>query len=461
MHGAFFMVFAAAVALRLLALSAWSPAYFPHPSFGDSASFVDAARLGVYTDPTRPAGYPALLAGLHALSDRLTVTIVVQHILGLAGAVLLWASVLRAGGPRWVAVIAGGVVALNGDQIFLEHTLLSDVLFQFFVFGALYCAASALETRKPAWLVLTGAALGAACVVRSAGLVLIPLLALLVAVSGRTRQVRHATVAALLVVAPALALLTADAALRAATTSLSGLSPTSGWSLYARTAQFADCSKFNPPPGTRALCESTPPAVRPGPTFYASFDQSPAKRLFGAPPAGNDALEAFARAAIVNQPFAYARAVGIDVLRYVKPDLSRRPSAGLGPEALAMRRADPEVTISATARLRSYYDPFVARMGPGADVLRRYQQIVRFHGVLYALAFALVVTGLAVGSSSGRMLIALYGGVGVALIVFSAAVLTYNPRYGLPASGPLAVAALIGLAELRRVVLRASVSSRH
>ncbi len=50
----------------------------------------------------------------------------------------------------------------------------------------------------------------------------------------------------------------------------------SGWGFYSRSAPFADCTKFDPPEGTEALCEEKPRTSGFGPDFYGWEPDSPA-----------------------------------------------------------------------------------------------------------------------------------------------------------------------------------------
>jgi len=78
---------------------------------------------------------------------------------------------------------------------------------------------------------------------------------------------------------------------------------------------FADCSKFTPPKGTRVLCERTPPERRANPGAYVlTAGYSPGIKHFRGPFDGtsedNRKVGAFARAAILGQPFDYLEKVG-------------------------------------------------------------------------------------------------------------------------------------------------------
>src|SRR3954447_20060980 len=76
---------AGGVALRVAIMVAWRPAFI---GFADSGTYIDAARGGLFKDPLRPVGYPLFLRVVHALSAKLSVTILVQHALGVMAALL-------------------------------------------------------------------------------------------------------------------------------------------------------------------------------------------------------------------------------------------------------------------------------------------------------------------------------------------------------------------------------------
>lgn len=93
----------AGFALRIWLSFAVRPAY-AHSY--DSLLFVDMARGELFSDPTRTVGYPILLRALHGISSDLDFTIQVQHLLGIATALVLYATVRRLGAPVWAGIAA-------------------------------------------------------------------------------------------------------------------------------------------------------------------------------------------------------------------------------------------------------------------------------------------------------------------------------------------------------------------
>src|SRR5436305_4470056 len=164
------LLLAAAVALRVLAILAFWPAARGHR---DSASYIRAAHAGLSKDTLDPSGYPLFLRVSHAISAQLVCTVAVQHLLGLASGALVYLAVRRLGGPRWLGLVPAAVVWLNGDQIFFEHTLLSESLFTFLVSALVYAAVRCLDERPGlVWPAATGALAAALLAVRSVGLLL-------------------------------------------------------------------------------------------------------------------------------------------------------------------------------------------------------------------------------------------------------------------------------------------------
>ncbi len=227
----------------------------------------------------------------------LTFTIVVQHLLGLATAVLAYATLQRAGAPRWVALVPAVVLTLTLDAIYYEHTLLSETPFTLLVTGALYCGVRSLEERSGiGWPIACGLLLGLAVTFRGIALFAIPVfvLALLLRDGGWRRRLAGAGATAIAVVA----LLVSYAALQESQNGYFGLTQGSGWSTYARSAPFADCRVFDPPEGADALCDPRDARERPGPDWYAWNPESPGQRLFQGPPHQSALVGSFGRAAI-------------------------------------------------------------------------------------------------------------------------------------------------------------------
>ena len=371
-----------------------------------------------------------------------------QHLLGIASGLLVYATVRRLGASRPLALVPTAVVLLAGDLIFYEHAVLSEALFTFLLTAALYAAVRALDERPALWAAGAGVLLACAGTVRSVGVFLVPALAvwLLFARAGAWRERLGPAAAA---AAGAAVVLGVYVGGQAAATDDVGLSRTGGWALYARVARFADCDRFRPPAGTDGLCQpDVPPRARSGATFYFHNSQSPAWRVFGPPPAGDDKLGAFAEQAILHQPLDYARVVGKDILRYVDPDIGTAvPFSGTGPDGLRFLNENPLYEPQARAAVAAYWRPVEPRRG-AVELLSDYQRVVRVHGPLLPLLLIVAIAGLVPAPRRVRAGIVLLGGAAILVMVVPAATLLYGWRYAVPVLPALVGAATLGASAL-------------
>jgi 4-amino-4-deoxy-L-arabinose transferase-like glycosyltransferase len=440
-----------AIALRAAVWLAYSPAIMTN---SDTPAYLHMAGGEMFSDGVRTAGYSMLLRATHWVWSDMELVVFLQHVLGIATALLLYAAVRRIGAPVWVSAAAAAAVLLSLDQVALEHTLVSEPLFTFLFVAALYASVRTLDeprrlrgplTDRHAWIVTAGALLGLAAWTRAVAAPLVPFLALwiLLAIPGAWRE-RLARAG--LVAAAAAAVLLTYFSLNAASTGHFGLARATGWALYARTAEFADCTEFAPPDGTRPLCQSTDPDVRPGPDFYTWQADSPAQRHFGYPPAGNDQLAAFGREAILHQPVSYARVALQDLARYFVPDInSERPFGGPSYVQLDVDFRNLPVEESIHGQLNGYYHDEPLVVSGAIDTLGEIQRELRVHPFLMIFAVALAATGIWLSRGRVRAGLVLLLGAALLLLIIPSAIGTYNARYAIPMGGPLIAAGAIGL----------------
>jgi hypothetical protein len=453
---------AAGIALRALAMASYRPAALVH---FDSIAYLDAARTGLFDDPIHPAGYAAFLRAATAFGDRLWPAIALQHALGVGAALLVYAAVRRGGGGVRAGAAAAAVPLLAGDVVFLEHAVMSEALFVPLIAATGYGLVRAIGSdgrRRLAWLAAAGALVAAAALVRSVGLSLLPVLAVVAAVAApatgadrdgvpagrglRALAPRLASAAVLLAAAGAVVggYLVAQGAL----SDRPGFTEVGGWAVYGRAAPFADCREFDPPPGTEPLCERTPPDERPGGDFYA-WVGGPARAAFGAPPRGDEQVGAFARAAIRAQPGDYLRAVATDLARYVDPDAGReRPYNGDPPEQVSFARREPDAQAASERALARHLAPAEVERTAALSVLEGWGRVVRLHGLLLVALLALAVAGALAGRGRARAPAAVLALVGLTLLAAPALTGLYNARYAVPAAGPLVAAGALGASAL-------------
>ena len=452
----------AGVVLRLLAIASWWPA---------TTTLDDGYELftsNPFHNNLHPAGYSLIVAGIGLVTHEIAVPVLLQHLSGIASAVLLWAATRRVSGSEWAGLLPAGFVLLDPDFIFLEHSIMSESWIVLGVSLGLYGAVRALEEPAPwwRWPLVAGLALALATTIRTAVLFVIPVVAIALLLwprpaGGGSRRYWTASGA---VVGAAAALLLAFAVANATLGERFGLGASPGWYLYARAAQFADCSQFTPPEGTQPLCENTPPSERPGTRYYITNPSAPAPRLFGPFGANDDLLGKWARRAILAQPGDYLANVW-DYLRgyWVPGSRPNRPDSGgeLDPQlSFTNGLSDsgdyspaqvPTIKLAFERSLETFYNDFtVHEHRPGLEFLRGWQRIVRFGATVLAIATILILLGLAIGTRRSRVAVMLFGISGLALIVLPALTANYYGRYTVPMAGPMMAAAAIALVELSR-----------
>src|SRR5438132_12217188 len=157
--------------------------------------------------------------------------IIVQHFLGLCAALLLFLAVRRCGGLAGLGLAPAAIVALGGDQLFLEHAALSDALFVFLICAMLYCAVRA-SPAAAWWSAAAGLCAGLGVWDREPGLVMVPVIALWLAFSSGRPSHRTLALGALSLVV-SLTTVGAYAGWRHAASKHSGLlTSNSAWNLY-------------------------------------------------------------------------------------------------------------------------------------------------------------------------------------------------------------------------------------
>jgi Dolichyl-phosphate-mannose-protein mannosyltransferase len=449
---------AGAIAVRTWFLLSYRPAFLGFP---DSHAYVLAAALNIFRDTQHPAGYPLFLRLVHHLSDRLTFTIVVQHGLGVATGLLLYASVRRTGAPPWLGLVPAAIVFFGGTGLFLEHSLLADPLFAFLQAAGLYAGVRALTEPSLRWPLITGLAIGLAFWVKTVAIssaVLVPLLLLLAAPGTFYRRALSASTVALTVTVLVLVYVGSQAYF----TGYVGYERQSAWNLYGRVATFVDCSRFTPPQGTRFLCPSEPPGHRLSQAMYQYGPSSPAVEHFGgparAPGYANALLQRFSVSAIEHEPLAYAAAVLGGVSLYLSP----RPGEGYTPASIRGALLEPAGERSIEPAIALLYPHSLGYERPASAVhaLSLYERRTRIQGPLLIALLLATICGVPLLPRRMRTAALLFSLTAIFSLIFADAGSGYDARYAYPTFGPLAAGAALGawgaLGRLRQELERRS-----
>jgi hypothetical protein len=449
--------------MRLLFLLAWRPSFFGFP---DTVSYVGLALEHLWVDPTREVGYPLFLRELHAIfPTHLTWAIALQHLFGLVSAVLLFLAVRRAGGPLSLGLLPAFVVALNGAEMFLEHSTLTESLFIFLQSLGIYLAVHAAGARLPIWAALAGLTFGLANMVRVVALpsIVIVLVWLLLFSGGPWRRRLLASVCSLACI---LAVLVPYAVVQHKHTAYWGVTtPAGAWNLYARVAPFANCHKFTPPPGTSVLCESTPPSQRTALVEQYDFDPaaSPAFRAFGkgagpfwSTQASNKKIAAWTDAVILHQPLDYLATIFEGLLAYVTPTrvlFSNRVEVGAGFDAFyhQILFEPQEMEVARQERLNLYGDNGYKTNPSLMKFLFNYESVMRPDGVPMALLMLLTFFAPFLPRGRPRQLGLLLFLLAWASLVTPVASHQWDARVAIPPLGPVSAAAALGLWQLIRI----------
>ncbi|MEW2360035.1 phospholipid carrier-dependent glycosyltransferase [Spirillospora sp. NPDC029432] len=427
---------------------------------GDSYFYLGRA-LRPEPSPSKTIGYSFLLRLLEP-AHSLALVAVLQHLMGLVVAILVYALLRRARLPGWGATLCTLPILYDAYQIQLEHLLMAEALFTFLIAAALALLLwrtlpsrnGGTEPRGPAWwmALAAGLLLGYAVLVRSAGAPLVPLaLLFLLLRRGGWRP-------ALVFGAAAAAPLVAYAVWFHSVLGSYSLTTSDGLYLWGRTAPFADCARMKPPSHQEALCldpELRAAGHAPGHLIWRS--EAPPRILYEnvTDPEHNATLRDFAVRAILAQPGDYLRTVGDGLGKAFSPHRFPHPTAAT--ESLYHFQNQPQIfpggrgwgggggtaMMDAIRYERSVHPNRVVR--PHADRMVAYQEAVYLPGPALGLLFALGAAGIATARDRRAALLA-WGGAAT-LLVFPIASADFDYRYVVPAMPFACLAA--GLAVTR------------
>jgi hypothetical protein len=113
------------ISLRVYFMTVWRPALL---GFTDSTVYLKDAFVSTFWDPLRVVGYGLFLRWAHDLGGNLSTTILLQHALGVATGLLLYAAARRVGGPSFYAfgaspanLVYGGSAQFPPNDAAIRH----------------------------------------------------------------------------------------------------------------------------------------------------------------------------------------------------------------------------------------------------------------------------------------------------------------------------------------------------
>src|SRR6516162_7841445 len=176
------VLLAVGLVLRVLTQFAYRPALF----------YIDTTRYLYNAEGMDPVGYKGPLRAILLVANFNAVA-AVQHLLGLAMAVVIYLLLLRRGVSRWLAALAIAPVLLDAYQLQIEQMVMPDVWFEALIVAGL---AILLWAPEPGWrrAVAAGVVLGTSATVAQVGevMALPAVIYLLVAGGGWRRAVGRA-----------------------------------------------------------------------------------------------------------------------------------------------------------------------------------------------------------------------------------------------------------------------------
>ncbi len=355
---------AAGLVLRVLAEFSYRPALF----------YIDSVKYLYNSAGNDPEGYKAPLRAILFVANLDTVT-AIQHLLGLAMAVVIYVLLLRRGASRWLAALAIAPVLLDAYQLQQEQTIMPTTWFEALLVAGL---AILLWRPDPGWrrVIVAGLVLGASATVWQAGeaLVLPAVIYLLAAGGGWRRAVGRAAAVCVAFALPILAYSTGSYL----TGGPFGLSHQGVTSLYGRTAAAVDCATIKLTAAERAICPDATQQAH-GDDWLAFNPDSPVQAIYRTQPRAevNSTVTSFNSSVLKQQPLRILADYGRDVLKLYA--VTRHTAPGDPPiTRWQFAKSFPYFTPHATKQeVRAIVDQFGGGQPtvwrPVADFLHHYQ----------------------------------------------------------------------------------------
>lgn len=452
------LLFSAALTLAVVPRIIVMLGYLPAMLFRlDTFDYLwDAVHIA--PNPVNPSGYALFLAVLRPFHS-LELVAALQHVMGLAIAVMIYALLRSWGVTRWLATLAALPVLFDPAQIFLEHLVMADILALFLMVASFTLVLIRRSPSPPVWrLMLGGLLMGVSAIVRPTTLPLIVALAIYVlATHVGWRKAGAVLLAGVLPVVGYMAWF-------AAASGGFNMTNSNGLFLWSRTMSFANCATIKPPANLQALCPTAQPAPlaqpvvskRPPPRTYlwdhkawmwqpSSDSLVPDTSAFS--PANNSRALHFAIDAITAQPLAYAHVVARETLSpFVHTNNFRFPTAqetaGMGAaNARYARAAVRDYTGSNSVPFLGYHYAANER-APYNHLIGIYQRVIFLPGQLFGLIILIGLAGFLIPRRRTAAAPLLWVSA-VIILVLPVAEHEYTYRYAIPAVPLVCMAAAL------------------
>jgi hypothetical protein len=449
-HGPFLVVLSLGAILRLVAMVGYQPILMLQR---DTYTYLSLA-LRMDVSGLRPSLYPLIIKPLVELGN-LQLLAFVQHVAGIAVAVMFYVLMRRLGLSAIAAAIGTIPVLLDGYVINIEHYLLAEGFFNLFVAAALMLVAF---PHRPSVLGVgaSGFIIGLSMLLRFVGAVtLVPaFLYVLLRRLGAARAVA-------LLVGFAIPVGAYGLYFSSQTGGSFGVTNSNGLFLYGRVVEFADCDEVEVPEELKEYCPAGPIESETKGAFTSGLRIKEVQE----DPQGNSKLLRFSRRMILAKPGAYVGAAVSDFARYFEPKHpeTQEPNVKRWRFVRTLEEADPHPFV----REKRGAPPAESEIGTKftidrdlATFLRTYQGVVYMYGPLLAL---LLIAGLAGGllarrGQAGERSLGpeclLFSLVAVFLLIGPTMLAVYHFRYVLPAIPLAGVAGALGFTVLSRRIFR-------
>ena len=451
-HRLFTIAACLSVIPRVIAALGFKPALLIQDSFSYMKQSVQLLPLS----ELRPAGYPLVLHLLQPFHSLLLVT-TVQHLMGIALGVIIYAVLRGRGLPAWGATLAAVPTLFDSRQIWLESSILPDTLFTLVLMIAV--AILVVRPKPTIWqAVIVGLLVSWASVIRGNGAPVFVVILAFLLVMRVGWKVFTACLAAFVVPLAVYGLIFFSEHGQLNITDSTGLF------LWSRTMSFANCAVIKPPPSLVPLCPENQPGhpAAPAPAWSVPAllgERTPADYLWaagawyrvdahpGVNAYNNKLAMQFAERAILAQPADYLKTVGKEVLEtFFATD---RPTDYLAMQFTVAPHVNPE------AAYMRYWENRYAHahsnthvVQPWAYFMFLYQLPVWFPGWVFFLVMASGLVLLIRRWSGWGRYAALAWGVAIVNLVLPIAAHELDYRYAISAV-PFACLAL-GLACIRK-----------